>query len=31
MQAKTVFDLANDSSAFSAAWKILEGKLIIKP
>ncbi|MFH1883265.1 MAG: AAA family ATPase [Planctomycetota bacterium] len=27
MQAKTVFDLANDSPAFSAAWKIFEKKL----
>jgi len=31
MQAKTVFDLANDSPALSAVRKILEGKLIIKP
>jgi len=27
MQARTVFDLANNSPAFSAAWKIFEKKL----
>ncbi len=31
MQARTVFDLANDSPAFLAARKILEHRLIIKP
>ncbi len=29
MQAKTVFDLANDSPAFSAAWKIFEDILVL--
>jgi len=29
MQANTVFDLANDSPAFSAAWKIFEDILVL--
>ena len=29
MQAKTVFDLSNDSPAFSAAWKIFEDILVL--
>ncbi len=29
MQAKTVFDLVNDSPAFSAAWKIFEDILVL--
>jgi len=29
MQAKTVFDLANDNPAFSTAWKIFEDILVL--